>query len=175
MYRHAFTLASCLLLVGLLLTSDARAEPPVSCVLRAQVDGASGEHDLSPDGFWVALWPATASCPGTALDGQEATLRQQVQFRVGDDGLHGPIAGPMRIVIEFTSAGVVTRRQFEGRARGTADCSGGLCTVALDLDARNSRGLKLRGVESFSVDPSTLAVMDFVPIVFVYDRELASD
>jgi hypothetical protein len=47
--------------------------------------------------------------------------------------------------------------------------------VALDLDARNSRGLKLRGVESFSVDPSTLAVMDFAPIVFVYDRELASD
>jgi hypothetical protein len=175
MYRHAYVLVSCLLLAGLLVPATARAEPPVSCVLRTQANGASGQHDLSPDGFWVAVWPATASCPGTALDGQEAKLRQQVQLRAGDDGLHGPIAGPLRIVIEFTSAGVVTRRQFEGRARGSADCSSGLCTVDLHIDARNPRGLKLRGVESFSVDPSTLAVTDFSATLFIHDRELAPD
>jgi hypothetical protein len=99
-------------------------------------------------------------------------VRQQVQLGVDDDGLHGRIAGPMRIVIEFTSAGVVTRRQFEGRARGNADCSSGLCTLDLDLDARNPRGLKLRGVASLSVEPSTLVVTDFSSTVFVYDREL---
>ena len=112
MCRHAYVLVSCLLLAGLLVPAAARAEPPVSCVLRTQANGASGQHDLSPDGFWVAVWPATASCPGTALDGQEAKLRQQVQLRAGDDGLHGPIAGPLRIVIEFTSAGVVSSTVF---------------------------------------------------------------
>lgn len=174
MYRHAPILVVCLLFAGLLLPSPARAEPAVSCVLRAPADHAGDEPDLAPDGFWVAVWTTTASCPGTPLDGQATTVRQQVQFRVDDDGLHGPIAGPMRIVIEFTSAGVVTRRQFEGRARGNADCSSGLCTVDLDLDARNPRGLKLRGAASFSVDPSTLVVTDFSSTVFVYDRELDS-
>ena len=51
----------------------------------------------------------------------------------------------------------------------------GLCTADVHLDARNPGGLKLRGVESFSVDPSTLAVTDFSSTVFVYDRELAPD
>jgi len=51
----------------------------------------------------------------------------------------------------------------------------GLCTVDLHLEARNPGGLELRGVESFSVDPSTLAVTDFSSTVFVYDRELAPD
>lgn len=175
MCHHPSNLLAGLVLAGLLLAPAAQAEPPVSCVLRAPANGFSGQLDLSPDGGWVALWTVTASCPGTPLDGQEATLRQQVQFRLGDDGLHGPLAGPLRIVIEFTSAGVVTRRQFEGRARGTADCSGGLCMLDLDLDARNPRGLKLRGVQSLSVDPSTLAVTDFASTVFVYDREFELD
>jgi hypothetical protein len=175
MYRHASTLVVSLLLAGLLLPSLAWAEPLVSCVLRAPANYADSQLDLSPDGLWVAIWTTTASCPGTPLDGQATTVRQQVQLGVDDDGLHGRIAGPMRIVIEFTSAGIVTRRQFEGRARGSADCSAGLCTVTLHIDARNPRGLKVRGVESFSVDPSTLAVTDFSATLLTYDRELASD
>jgi hypothetical protein len=51
----------------------------------------------------------------------------------------------------------------------------GLCTVDLHLDARNAGGLKLRGVESLSVDPSTVGVTDFYSTVFTYDRELAPD
>ena len=51
----------------------------------------------------------------------------------------------------------------------------GLCTADVHLDARNPGGLKLRGVESFSVDPSTQAVTDFSSTVLVYDRELAPD
>jgi len=51
----------------------------------------------------------------------------------------------------------------------------GLCTVDVHLDARNPGGLKLRGVESLSVDPSSLAVTDLSSTVFTYDRELAPD
>ena len=51
----------------------------------------------------------------------------------------------------------------------------GLCTVDLHLEARNPGGLELRGVESFSVDPSTLAVTDFSSTVLTYQRGLAPD
>ena len=51
----------------------------------------------------------------------------------------------------------------------------GLCTVDVHLDARNPDGLELRGVESLSVGPSSLAVTDLSSTVFIYDRELAPD
>jgi hypothetical protein len=49
----------------------------------------------------------------------------------------------------------------------------GLSTVDVHPDARNPGGLKPRGVESLSLDPSTAAVTDFSSTVFTYDRELA--
>jgi hypothetical protein len=45
--------------------------------------------------------------------------------------------------------------------------------VDVHPDARNPGGLKPRGVESLSLDPSTAAVTDFSSTVFTYDRELA--
>ena len=77
------------------------------------------------------------------------------------------------LVLVIAAITALTALLFSGTLRKTVPLT--LVSDRAGLVMEDGAKVKLRGVQSLALDPSTLAVTDFASTVFVYDREFESN
>jgi hypothetical protein len=168
--NRAFLVVLGLLAFGSVFTGSAATQTtcvlePVSGSERAIVGSLMvGERPPSENIRFqlLAMWMATARCPGSPLDNQRVEFMQTARLR----GFLMPIedvfsiSGRAKIEIDFPSAGFQAR--FRGQLRGTMSCdSADICALELDLDARSPHGAHLRGHQNLLLDLNAGTVIAF--------------